>query len=84
MSKTIREQIDDGKKEVNFHINVDTLKENVANFPIDVKPKDYLKSIIQEGFKFVELRSEGLKSVMAEAGINSTSELKALLKSLKK
>lgn len=84
MTKTIKEQIEAGKKEINFHMNVDTLRKNEETYPIDVKPKDYLKSVLNEGYEVIELRSESLKSVCAELGVNSTAELKALLKGLKK
>ena len=82
--ENIKTQIDKGKKEINFHINVDTLNENVGKYPTDLMPKEYLKSILKTDYVFIEHKSESIKSVCAEIGINNTAELKALLKTLKK
>ena len=79
--KTIKEQIDSKKKEINFHLNVETLVESAKALGInlDITPKDFLKAVVHKDFVFVEKRTEGINTLMANAGL-SKDDLKAYLK----
>jgi len=60
--KTIKQQLEEGKREINVHLNVDTIKTNSEKFHIstDLSSRDWLKAMFREGFLIVERRTEGI------------------------
>ena len=81
--KTIKQQIDDGKREINFHLNIETIEEASTTLGITLSqnPKDFLRCLLKEEVNIIAKRTEGLASIIASKHITK-EQLKNILKAM--